>query len=104
MDNMNLGNLSKATGLSVIFSSLTVMSFAQGTSEAPITANSLVILLFSCVMVLVVFLAAVMGDKIIKLTAGKVRKNSDDKEFGLIPSLKEMILGNESSQSQAKKK
>ncbi|MFT5071018.1 MAG: Na+-transporting NADH:ubiquinone oxidoreductase subunit A [Chitinophagales bacterium] len=104
MDNMNLSNLSKASRLSVIFSSLTVMSFAQGTSEASSTANSVVLLLFACVMVLVVFLAALMGDQIIKLTAGKVRKNSDEKEFGLIPSIKEMILGNESSQSQAKKK
>lgn len=100
---MNLSNLSKATGLSVVFSSLSVISFAQGTGEAPMTANSLVILLFTCVMVLVVFLAAIMGDKIIKLAAGKIRDNSDDQEFGLIPSLKELIFGS-AHKAEAKKK
>lgn len=107
---MKIRNLSKVTGLSVLFSTISFLSYAQvdkiagRTGEAPLSANSLVILLFTCVMVLVVFLAAIMGDKIIKLAAGKIRTNSDDKEFGLIPSLKEMIFGSEGSKGQAKKK
>ncbi|MEJ6695341.1 MAG: Na(+)-translocating NADH-quinone reductase subunit A [Chitinophagales bacterium] len=100
---MNLSNLTKATSLSVLFSSLSVLSFAQGSGEASSSANSLVILLFTCVMVLVVFLAAIMGDKIIKLAAGKIRKDSDDKEFGLVPSLKELVFGTQNT-GQSKKK
>jgi len=100
---MKLSNLTKVTGLSVWFSSLSVINFAQGSAEDPSSANSLVILLFTCVMVLVVFLAAIMGDKIIKLAAGKIRKDSEAKEFGLIPSIKELIFGTQDT-SQSKKK
>ena len=100
---MKLSNLTKVTGLSVWFSSLSVINFAQGSAEDPSSANSLVILLFTCVMVLVVFLAAIMGDKIIKLAAGKIRKDSEAKEFGLIPSIKELIFGTQDT-GQSKKK
>ena len=80
-----------------------VLSFAQGSGEESSSANSLVIMLFTCVMVLVLFLAAIMGDKIIKLAAGKIRKDSEAKEFGLIPSIKELIFGTQDT-GQSKKK
>ncbi len=102
MNNMISTRISKAIILSVLFTSFSTSSFAQ--TSAPISANSLVVLLFTCVIVLVVFLTAIMGDKIIKLTANKVRTDSDEKEFGLIPSIKEMILGSKASGQDAKKK
>jgi Na+-transporting NADH:ubiquinone oxidoreductase subunit A len=55
-------------------------------------------------MVLVVFLAAILGDKIIKLVAIKLNPDADGAKVGLTTSLKEMILGSESSSEIPKKK
>lgn len=94
---------SKLISLSTLFTSLSFTAFAQQ-NQAPITANSLVVLLFTCVMVLVVFLAAILGDKIIKLVAAKLNPDLDGTKVGLITSLKEMILGSEYGSEGAKKK
>ena len=83
---------SKLITLSTLFTSFSLMAFAQQ-GQAPITANSLVVLLFTCVMVLVVFLAAILGDKIIKLVAAKLNPDLDGANVGLVASIKEMILG-----------
>ena len=94
---------SKLITLSVLFSSFSFTSFAQQ-GQAPITANSLVVLLFTCVMVLVVFLAAILGDKIIKLVGSKLNPDADGSDLGLMTSLKEMILGSGRPSTDSKKK
>ena len=94
---------SKLISLSTLFATFSFTTFAQQGS-APITANSLVVLLFTCVMALVVFLAAILGDKIIKLVAAKLNPDADGANVGLITSLKEMILGSGGSAGDSKKK
>lgn len=95
--------ISKASFLSSLFVLSSFAAFAQDPNAAPVSANSLVLLLFTCVMVLVVFLAAILGDKIIKLAAEKLLGDNNASGFGLVPSFKELILGNK-GQGQAKKK
>jgi Na+-transporting NADH:ubiquinone oxidoreductase subunit A len=103
MENMIATKFSKLITLSTLFTSFSFMAFAQQ-GQAPITANSLVVLLFTCVMVLVVFLAAILGDKIIKLVAAKLNPDLDGANVGLVASLKEMILGSSKLSNDSKKK
>jgi len=103
MKNMITTKFSKLITLSTFFTSFSFAAFAQQTPD-PINANSLVVLLFTCVMVLVVFLAAILGDKIIKLVAIKLNPDADGANIGLITSLKEMILGSDRSDISQKKK
>ena len=103
MKNMITTKFSKLITLSTFFTSFSFAAFAQQTPD-PINANSLVVLLFTCVMVLVVFLAAILGDKIIKLVAIKLNPDADGANIGLITSLKEMILGSDRSDTSQKKK
>ncbi len=95
--------LSKESLLTILFAVCASAAFAQDPNAAPITANSLVLLLFTCVMLLVVFLAAILGDKIIKLAAEKLLGDERAARFGLVPSLKELILGSRLT-AEAKKK
>jgi Na+-transporting NADH:ubiquinone oxidoreductase subunit A len=100
MKFMFANKFSKFFALSAIFTSLSLSSFAQQ-EAAPITDGSLVILLFACVMILVVFLAAVLGDKIIKLVATKMN-NANAEHLGIFPSLHEIVPS--SSSVEGKKK
>jgi Na+-transporting NADH:ubiquinone oxidoreductase subunit A len=86
---------SKVLFISFILIGLSQTAMAQDVSAAPISANSVVILLFLSVMIMVVFMAAILGDKIIKLSASKNLGNEAETRFGLFPSLNE-IAPNES--------
>jgi Na+-transporting NADH:ubiquinone oxidoreductase subunit A len=76
----------------VLFSSfgLSNSALAQDISAAPLSANSVVILLFLSIMIMVVFMAAILGDKIIKLSAAKHLGEEKSSRIGLFPSLKEL--------------
>ncbi|MEZ4979449.1 MAG: Na(+)-translocating NADH-quinone reductase subunit A [Chitinophagales bacterium] len=102
MKNRFSSKFSKALSLTSFFASFGFMAMAQQ-GAAPVTANSLVILLFSCVMILVVFLAAVLGDKIIKLAAGKFNADKDSTP-GLLPTFKELFIGEEETLADGSKK
>lgn len=102
MKNMISSKFSKALSLTSFLTSFGFIASAQQ-GAAPITANSLIILLFSCVMTLVVFLAAVLGDKIIKLAAGKLQSDKDNSP-GLLPTFKELFIGEEEAQADGSKK
>ncbi|MCB9257058.1 MAG: Na(+)-translocating NADH-quinone reductase subunit A [Chitinophagales bacterium] len=102
MKNRFSSKFSKALSLTSFFASFGFMAMAQQ-AAAPVTANSLVILLFSCVMILVVFLAAVLGDKIIKLAAGKFNTDKDSTP-GLLPTFKELFIGEEETLADGSKK
>lgn len=90
MNNMNLSKFTKGFLLSGLLLSFTPSSIAQS-ADGTVADGSLVILLFTAVMVLVVFLAAILGDKIIRLANSK-----SDKNVGLIPSLREVIPAGQS--------
>lgn len=91
MNNMNLSKFTKASLLlSGLFISFSQNTFAQST-DGTVADGSLVILLFTAVMVLVVFLAAILGDKIIRLANSKSENN-----VGLLPSLREIVPAGDS--------
>ena len=54
------------------------------------SSSGLVLLLFALIMVMAVFMAAVFGDKIIKLTAQKNLGDTASDSFGLLPNSKEL--------------
>lgn len=83
--------LSKVLFISFILIGLSKTAMAQDVSAAPISANSVVLLLFLSIMIMVVFMAAILGDKIIKLSASKNLGNEAETRFGLFPSTTEII-------------
>lgn len=83
--------ISKVLFISLSLIGLSQTLHAQDVSAAPISANSVVILLFLSIMIMVVFMAAILGDKIIKLSASKTLGSGAESKFGLFPSLNEIV-------------
>jgi Na+-transporting NADH:ubiquinone oxidoreductase subunit A len=80
----------KLLAVSLLLVANVAVSNAQDISAAPISADSVVLLLFLSIMIMVVFMAAILGDKIIKLSASKHLGEERSNSFGLFPSLTEI--------------
>ncbi|MGB1248739.1 MAG: Na(+)-translocating NADH-quinone reductase subunit A [Chitinophagales bacterium] len=79
----------KTIVLSTLFVLVAAPSFAQGSGT--FGTNSLVLLLFFAVMILGVLMAAVLGDRIIKLSAERNLDKDAAKKIGVIPSRSEIF-------------
>jgi len=84
MNNMDLSKFTKGFFLSGLLFSFTSNAFAQS-AESSVGDGSIVLLLFAAVMVMVVFLAIILGDKIIKLA------NTSGSGLGLLPRFREVF-------------